>query len=242
MRIGTQPFSAVSSADILAKLAASPGLTGSGKLVRENAPTLTPGANAAALTASGYSLTGANAQSLIDLAGTWNTSGTPTALKLGITDTASNAASLLIDLQVGGASKFKVAKDGTGTLAGGLLLGGDLALPGIGFAVNWPGLGSFSYVADGIARIRNAAGTSFGQLVLGLTNSGAPSFLRDGAGIRFVAGDATTGIFLAGVEQAAPAAPAANGYRIFAQDNGGGKTQLMVIFSTGAAQQLAIEP
>ena len=48
--------------------------------------------------------------------------------------------------------------------------------------------------------------------------------------------------YISGVEQTAPAAPAANGYRIFAQDNGAGKTQLMVIFASGAAQQLAIEP
>lgn len=48
--------------------------------------------------------------------------------------------------------------------------------------------------------------------------------------------------YLFGVEGTAPAAPAANGFRLFAQDNGGGKTQLMVIFGSGAAQQLAIEP
>jgi fibronectin-binding autotransporter adhesin len=48
--------------------------------------------------------------------------------------------------------------------------------------------------------------------------------------------------YIQGTEEAAPAAPSANGYRIFAQDNGGGKTQLMVIFSSGAAQQLAIQP
>jgi len=30
--------------------------------------------------------------------------------------------------------------------------------------------------------------------------------------------------------------------RIFAQDNGAGKTQLMALFATGAAQQIAIEP
>jgi len=54
-------------------------------------------------------------------------------------------------------------------------------------------------------------------------------------------GVGVTGV-IQGAEQAAPAAPAANGYRIFAQDNGAGKTQLMVIFASGAAQQIAIEP
>lgn len=66
---------------------------------------------------TGYSLTGANAQSLLDLAGTWNTSGTPTGIKLNVTDTASNAASLLMDLQVGGVSKFKVDKTGVVTMS-----------------------------------------------------------------------------------------------------------------------------
>ena len=49
-------------------------------------------------------------------------------------------------------------------------------------------------------------------------------------------------VHLEGSEQTAPAAPAANGYRIYAQDNGAGKTQLMVLFASGAAQQIAIQP
>jgi hypothetical protein len=51
----------------------------------------------------------------LDLAQTWNTSGTVTGLKLNATDTASNAASLLMDLQVGATSKFSVSKFGTVT-------------------------------------------------------------------------------------------------------------------------------
>lgn len=43
-------------------------------------------------------------------------------------------------------------------------------------------------------------------------------------------------------EMTAPAAPAANGVRIYAVDNGAGKTQLMALFASGAAQQIAIEP
>ena len=77
---------------------------------------LTPPVNTAAITASGYSLTGTNATSFIDLAGTWNTSGTPSAIKLNITNTASNSASLLMDLQVGGTSRVKIDA-ATGALA-----------------------------------------------------------------------------------------------------------------------------
>ena len=52
----------------------------------------------------------------------------------------------------------------------------------------------------------------------------------------------TAGSSFNGTEITTPAAPAANGYKIYAEDNGAGKTRLMVLFATGAAQQIAIEP
>jgi hypothetical protein len=70
-------------------------------------------ANTVGIGATGYSLTGSASASFMDLAGTWNTSGTPTAIKLNITDTSSPAGSLLMDLQVGGASFGSLAKNGT---------------------------------------------------------------------------------------------------------------------------------
>ncbi|MDB4939576.1 MAG: hep Hag family protein, partial [Candidatus Doudnabacteria bacterium] len=58
---------------------------------------------------------------LLDIATTWsNAANTPTAFKLNVTDTASNAASLLADLQVGGVSQFKVAKNGNITATGSI--------------------------------------------------------------------------------------------------------------------------
>lgn len=49
--------------------------------------------------------------SKLDLAETWNNGATTfTHIKSNVTDTASNAASLLMNLQVGGVSKFKVEK------------------------------------------------------------------------------------------------------------------------------------
>lgn len=70
-------------------------------------------ANTGVIASTGYSLTGSNATSMIDLAGTWNTSGTPTGIKLNITDTASNASSLFLDFQAGGTSKINITKAGT---------------------------------------------------------------------------------------------------------------------------------
>jgi hypothetical protein len=43
-------------------------------------------------------------------------------------------------------------------------------------------------------------------------------------------------------EMTAPSAPATNSVRIYAEDNGSGKTRLMALFATGAAVQIAIEP
>ena len=69
-------------------------------------------ANSGILLSTGYSLTGSDATNMIDLAGTWNTTGIPTAIKLNITDTASDDEGLLMDLQVGAASKALFDKDG----------------------------------------------------------------------------------------------------------------------------------
>ena len=44
------------------------------------------------------------------------------------------------------------------------------------------------------------------------------------------------------VETTPPAAPDANHVRIYAEDNGAGKTQLVAKFPSGNAQQIAIEP
>jgi hypothetical protein len=60
--------------------------------------------------------TGGLSGSILNLEQTWNTSGTPTAIKLNVTNTASNAASNLMDLQVGAVSMFKVNKDGAVSL------------------------------------------------------------------------------------------------------------------------------
>ena len=50
---------------------------------------------------------------IYNMADTWADAGTTfTAIKMNVTDTASNAASLLMDLQVGGSSRFSVSKDG----------------------------------------------------------------------------------------------------------------------------------
>ena len=74
---------------------------------------IVPPANTTGLTLSGYSLTGSDATSAVNISGTWNTTGTPTLILANVTNTASNASSNLMDLQVGGVSRFLVrASDG----------------------------------------------------------------------------------------------------------------------------------
>jgi hypothetical protein len=55
----------------------------------------------------GHNLASAEAVSALEINQTWNTTGTPTLIKANVTNTASNASSLLMDLQIGGASKLK---------------------------------------------------------------------------------------------------------------------------------------
>lgn len=74
--------------------------------------TFTPVANSTPIVISGYLATGSSAVPALDITGSWNTSGTPTLIRANVTNIASNAASLLMDLQVGGTSQFSVRRDG----------------------------------------------------------------------------------------------------------------------------------
>ena len=95
--------------------------------------TIDPDDNQVGLAITGTSLTSANAQSLIDLAQTWNTTGNPTAIKLNITNTASGATADLMELQVGGTSQFTVDKSGNTIMTGSVKTG----TPSGGTADTW---------------------------------------------------------------------------------------------------------
>ena len=73
---------------------------------------LVPPANTAAINVSSLSVTGSGSTSGLSIAGTWNTTGTPSLILADVTDTASDAASLLMDLRVGTVPKFTVTKGG----------------------------------------------------------------------------------------------------------------------------------
>jgi hypothetical protein len=61
-------------------------------------------------------LTGSSATNGINITQTWNTSGAPNLIYGNVTNTASNAASNLLNLQVGGNSLFRVRQNGLVTI------------------------------------------------------------------------------------------------------------------------------
>ena len=164
---------------------------------------------------------------IYDMADTWNAGATTfTAIKMNVTDTASAAASLLLDLQVGGSSKFKVQKNGLVTFTQGI------------HATQVALFESYSTAVCLAAPSSVAWGSGVPTI-----NSLDTSVNRSAAGVVGIRGSSSTaGGSLEFIEQTAPAAPSANRVRLYAQDNGAGKTQLMALFATGAAQQVAIEP
>ena len=87
---------------------------------------LTPAANSSAIVSTGYILTGSDATPLIDLSGTWNTTGAPTLIRANVTNTASGVLSWLMSLQVGGTQRFGFFKDGS------LFFGSSTSAPIIG--------------------------------------------------------------------------------------------------------------
>jgi hypothetical protein len=257
---------------------------------------------------------------IYDLSDTWNAGATVfTAIKMNVTDTASAAGSLLMDLQVGGSSKFKVDRTGSidigGTGSGdtdflsqrgsvflrtaytGSVLYSGVRFEAPAFSIsndvilNRDAANTFGqrngvaaqafnlyntytdasnyergykrFVSNNFDIGTEAAGTGTVrnvQIRAGTQNwvfnaNGGTTFPANSISVlsSFTIGRAagvltlfnenqTSGSAFEYVEQTAPAAPAANRVRVYAEDNGSGKTRLMALFPTGAAQQIAIEP
>jgi hypothetical protein len=270
-----------------------------------------------ALALAPESLTGSAAMSSLAITQTWNTTGTPTALSVAVTDTASNASSLLADFKVGGVSKASIQKDGQ---VNGLYLyaSGGIVYDGTtGFRSDSSGLvigsgryfgfrsGATSGSADTIL-YRDAANTlalrnstnaqafnvyntytdasnyeraaikwNSNVLEIGPEKAGTGSnrgtkIKSPGGNLKLEAGTAPWEVILSTAghfgpsspnnqdlqnwwnitqtgyhqftEMTAPAAGAANTGRMYVEDNGAGKSRLMIVFASGAAQQIAIEP
>jgi hypothetical protein len=268
---------------------------------------------------------------IYNMADTWADAGTTfTAIKMNVTDTASAAGSLLMDLQVGGSSRFSVSKDGAaiasvrltspnivssaysvGTSqrnspifsATTLRLDPDMtfawattansATPDLILArdaanilaqrngTNAQTFRAYNTFTDASNYERGFVRWATNVLEIGTENAGtgsarsvsilgtsttvsgstlvdikqgsnvvrsfAGAFYPDNTNLPLGTTSKRWGNFFQNgysdlIEISAPAAPAVNGVRIYAEDNGSGKTRLMALFATGAAVQIAIEP
>ena len=160
----------------------------------------------------------------------------------------------IVQLQTTGTELFAVSAGvlGVGASDDGATVDGviDLSGGGTSTALKLP-LGSQATPA-----ITMGGGTTSGLFAVSATDwalarAGGLIWNADGSGLNIrtdlILKDAGSDLliaagFIQGNEMTAPAAGAANSYRLFAEDDGGGKTRLMAIFATGAAQQIAIEP
>lgn len=109
---------------------------------------------------------------------TWNNAAVAfTELFANVTDTASDAASLMLDLQIGGASVCKITKGGTVTVAASA-----------GYTFN--GRSKMYSGADGNLRITNNAGTGVGALILGPESTAGTAIIPN------IVGGQTQGIII----------------------------------------------
>jgi len=116
-------------------------------------------------------------KSAINVSQTWNNaSATFTGILENITDTNSGAGSLLMDLQVGGTSKFSVSKIGNVTV-GNLSTG---ALSANSFAVTTLGIGNTSITADTVTTTAITANQTIATFQLTGSNVTGVEFLVKG--------------------------------------------------------------
>lgn len=147
---------------------------------------------------------------------------------LEVEDTTSATGGLL-SLIRGGTTRFEVTKDGYTTIR---------TAGGTGLTNLNTGTGDVNF------RMQRTGGTASDWFVYMPSGSTEFRFFSGADRITFsAAGDINllTG-FASFVEMSEPAAPAANGARLYVKDNGSGKTQLCVRFASGASQCFATEP
>jgi hypothetical protein len=185
--------------------------------------TITPAANSNALAVTGYSLTGANAQSLLDLAGTFNTSGNPAAIKLNLTNTASGTASRFADFQLGGTSKINFSIGGTTPAA-------LINIAGANFG-GWQLInGSDAGVSNNYEYLQAYIGANIWTIESGQVGTGTTRKIRFNVGVGSALLDltSTAGIVLSPTASIPAGGAAGNGYMFSSTVNYG------IFFGSGA--------
>lgn len=206
--IGTTSVSGGADGDVLFRNGAALGgqaSTGTGNVVRATSPTMvTPTiGNAAATTVTATGGTVAANAPPFSLTQTWNNAAiTFYAFFANITNTASAAASRLLDLQVGGVSQFSVSRTGALTLLGDIVSSGSIsavigsATIAAGGGYNWNTLSKITSPGDGTIRFTNQAANAFTMLQLGGSTSSFPALKRSSATLQArLADDSANAVF-----------------------------------------------
>lgn len=219
------------------------------QIISVNAAASTPPLSITGTVFTGGTATTTKPSLLIEPSGTTSTGWQTTGTLIGVNGESGFAGSLA-DLQVAGVSKLRVKSDGALQMAGGpgvevwntTASGGNgsrcLHFNSLLMFNDGNGNGMFAVSASdfrlGPKISLNSANLGYG--------AGDVSLNRIEAGVLGIRNASTGGATIEMMEQTAPGSGAANTARIYAEDNGAGKTRLMVIFPSGAAQQIAIEP
>ncbi|MFZ4715729.1 MAG: tail fiber domain-containing protein [Bacteriovoracaceae bacterium] len=172
----------------------------------------------------GYTLNNSGAQS-----------GSTTGIFLNATETALNSMTHnLMDLQVGGASKLRVSNGGEFSV-NSLYLG----------TVGGLSLSRMDSPSDGVLRLRDYGGSTFGRLQFGGTTSSFPAIKRSSAAIAFRLADdsadadiTTAGITASGAINTDPTGTGGSSKYIQASYDGGFRLSGSVGFWTNASDSL----
>ena len=140
--------------------------------------TITEAVGSSALTLTGATQTVSNP--VINATQTWNNAGTTfTGIKLNVTNTASASGSLVMDLQVGGASQFSVTKAGSASFAGAIVATANSGTTFANADIKFGASGAFLASASNLLSFGSSAGGYGGSLSYGgiqLLKTGALSF------------------------------------------------------------------
>ena len=156
---------------------------------------------------------------IYNMVDTWNAGATTfTAVKMNVTDTASNAASLLMDLQIGGVSHFNVKKNG------------DLRIKGTG--VDWAFLGNIlsselQFSANGVASYAGINSSGVKALGFSITSNMA------GVADTFFTRRAAANLRLGAADAAAPVAQTLSVQSVVAGTSNTAGTNLTITGSQG---------
>jgi hypothetical protein len=191
------------------------------------------------LTLSGTTVAGSATTSFLDISGVWNTNGAPTGIKLNVTESGagSAASSLLMDLQVGGASKASISKAGN-VQANSYSVGA-----GGYFAVSTRA--NITASADGVINLYNTTVNGFTRLNFGGTTNAFPALAVSGNMLHVKKADDSglTGLAAAYVSTAqveTSSSPNTNGFHsVTCSGTSPARTCVVQIYDGGALRTIA---